>query len=154
MTCSSSIVDKQGQGSPPPSCSDYELQTFFYHTTNHSLIIPPYQPKTHPTWPFILYSKSWAPTSSLWPFGPAFCPWGLLHFNPWALRPCDPRNNASDPKITQKPKKITKWSKDFHQESQKIVKKPKKELLTNPKKICNEYNLFCQKIQQLLSRYP
>ena len=36
----------------------------------------------------------WAPTSSWRPFGPAFCPSGLLDFvlrALWALRPCDPR---------------------------------------------------------------
>ena len=38
-----------------------------------------------------------APTSSLWPFGPALGPSGLLDFvlrALQALRPCDPRNGA------------------------------------------------------------
>ena len=38
-----------------------------------------------------------APTSSLWPFGPALGPSGLLDFvlrDLLALRPCDPRDGA------------------------------------------------------------
>ena len=54
---------------------------------------------------FVLYDDTrslgalWAPTSSLRSFGPAFGPSGLLDFvlrALRALRPCDPRNDASD----------------------------------------------------------
>ena len=38
----------------------------------------------------------WAPTSSLWPFGLALSPSGLLDFVLRALRPCDPRSCVHD----------------------------------------------------------
>ena len=55
----------------------------------------------HEILPHLLCTRSlgarWAPTSSWRPFGPAFCPSGILDFvlrALRALRPCDPRTDA------------------------------------------------------------
>ena len=82
----------------------------------------------------------WAPTSSWRPFGPAFCPSGILDFVLHALRalrPCDPRTHS-----VGNPTNFMEKSNKFHREIQQIS-------LRNPTDFTEKSNRFHGDIQQV-----
>ena len=81
----------------------------------------------------------WAPTSSWRPFGPAFCPSGILDFVLHALRalrPCDPRTHS-----VGNPTNFMEKSNKFHREIQQIS-------LRNPTDFMEKSNKFHRKLNK------